>query len=118
MYSKQEKTCNHFTYLLQFFIYFLVSHVWISFLTHVSAQHFKSEHFDCKKQLAFRKSVTDYINVHSKLCLNKSLGVTVQLDTVPTKHIADHTAVQCKIYLKTTLLYSLHYTLIYTIDFT
>ena len=43
-------------YLSQFNNIFLVSHVFMFFLTNVSAQHFYSAHFDCAKEFAFRKS--------------------------------------------------------------
>ena len=49
---KTRKTGTNFIYLSQFDQAFLVSHVFMSFLTHVSAQNFQSEHFDCAKEFA------------------------------------------------------------------
>ena len=43
-------------YFSQFDKVFLVSYVLCKFVTHFSAQHFQSEHFDCAKELSFRKS--------------------------------------------------------------
>ena len=43
-------------YLSQFNKVVLVSYDSMSFLMHVSPQNFQSEHFDCAKEFAFRKS--------------------------------------------------------------
>ena len=43
-------------YFSQFEQVFLVSHAFMLFLMHDSAQNFQSEHFDCAREFAFRKS--------------------------------------------------------------
>ena len=53
--AKQEKL-QLISYLSQFDKVFLVSHVFMTFLTHVYVQNFHSQLFDCSKELAFRKS--------------------------------------------------------------
>jgi hypothetical protein len=54
---KTEKNGINFRYLSQFNKVLLVSHDSMSFLTHVSAQNFQSEHFDCVKETRPRYSV-------------------------------------------------------------
>ena len=44
----------------QFDKVFIVVHVFMSLLKHVSAQNFPSENFDCAKEFAFRKSGDRY----------------------------------------------------------
>ena len=44
----------------QFDEVYLVSHICVSFLMHVSAQNYQSEHFDCANKIAFRKSGWKY----------------------------------------------------------
>ena len=51
-----KKNGTNFIYLSQFDQAFLVSHVFDGFFTHASAQNVQSEHFDCAKEFAFRKS--------------------------------------------------------------
>ena len=50
------KTVTNFIYLSKFDKAFLVSHIFYVILTHVSAQNFQPEHFDCAKEFAFIKS--------------------------------------------------------------
>ena len=53
---KTGKTGTNFMYLSQFDKVFLVSHDYMSFLTHISVKNFQSELFDCTKEFAFRQS--------------------------------------------------------------
>ena len=57
---------TNFNYLSQFDKVLLVSHVLMSFFTHVSAQTFQWKHFDCANDYSFRKSEECMINYQSK----------------------------------------------------
>ena len=61
--KQKEKNWHLFNVFVSIDKVFLVSHVFMSCLTHVSVQNFQSEHFDCAKELAFRKSVSQKIEM-------------------------------------------------------
>ena len=46
---------------------FLVSHVFMLFLPHVSAQNFQSEQFDCAREFTLRKSVQNHPRLEIRL---------------------------------------------------
>ena len=54
-----NKTGTNFMYLSQFDKFFFSCILFMSFLMHVSAQIFQSEHFECAKEFAFKKSALD-----------------------------------------------------------
>ena len=89
---KTRKNSTNFIYLSKFDEAFLVSQVFMSFLTHVSAQNVQSEHFDCAKEFAFRQSDLSYLFYLSYL-FNKCVGVNFDLRRRTYKRTNDRTNV-------------------------
>ena len=76
----RRKKYTKFKYLSQFDKVFLVLHVLMAFLLHVSAPNYQSKDFDCAKEFAFRKSglgwlwlISIYAGGHVLLLLVHSL---------------------------------------------
>ena len=66
-------------YLSQFDKDFLVSHVCMSFLPHVSAQGFQLDKFDCAWEFTFRKSAFGKCKFFLKICLSQRPTVLLGL---------------------------------------
>ena len=75
--------CHNLTKFFQFYMFFL-----IQFLTHISEQNCQSEHFDCAKEFAFRKSALS-LAFHISPCPSLSVPVCTSLS------MCNHVSIVC-----------------------